>query len=105
MRSMDVAVLASPRVPWPKYRTLYVTRRTGCIQLPSVDQPSRGFLRYTEPVSEADATIGSGLVAGKQITRAVSLLKPLSSGGMGAVWLADHHGLKTQVVVKFMLGG
>jgi serine/threonine-protein kinase len=23
---------------------------------------------------------------------------------MGAVWLADHHGLKTQVVVKFMLG-
>src|SRR6186713_19139 len=24
---------------------------------------------------------------------------------MGAVWLADHHGLKTQVVVKFMLVG
>jgi serine/threonine-protein kinase len=39
-----------------------------------------------------------------QITKAVSLLKPLSSGGMGAVWLADHLGLKTRVVVKFMLG-
>ena len=45
------------------------------------------------------------LVPGKQITKAVSLLKPLSSGGMGAVWLADHQGLRTRVVVKFMLGG
>jgi eukaryotic-like serine/threonine-protein kinase len=45
------------------------------------------------------------LVPGKQITKAVSLLEPLSSGGMGAVWLADHQGLQTRVVVKFMLGG
>jgi len=46
-------------------------------------------------VTEARAT----LVPGKQITKAVSLLEPLSSGGMGAVWLADHQGLKTRVVV------
>ena len=43
------------------------------------------------------------LAAGKQITKGVSLVSPLSSGGMGAVWLADHAGLKTRVVVKFML--
>ena len=47
----------------------------------------------------------ANLVPGKQITKAVVLLEPLSSGGMGAVWLADHQGLKTRVVVKFMLGG
>jgi eukaryotic-like serine/threonine-protein kinase len=52
-------------------------------------------------VTEARAN----LVPGKQITKAVSLLEPLSSGGMGAVWLADHQGLKTRVVVKFMLVG
>jgi serine/threonine protein kinase len=40
-----------------------------------------------------------------QITKAVSLLEPLTTGGMGAVWLADHLGLKTRVVVKFMLVG
>jgi eukaryotic-like serine/threonine-protein kinase len=52
-------------------------------------------------VTEARAN----LVPGKQITKAVSLLEPLGSGGMGAVWLADHQGLKTRVVVKFMLVG
>src|SRR4026209_2978942 len=53
------------------------------------------------PVAVKDAT---PLAPGKQITKAVSLLRPLGAGGMGAVWLADHQGLKTQVVVKFMLG-
>lgn len=38
-----------------------------------------------------------------EVTPTVRLLKPLSTGGMGAVWLADHTGLKTRVVVKFML--
>jgi eukaryotic-like serine/threonine-protein kinase len=51
-------------------------------------------------VSDPKAT----LAPGKQITKAVSLIEPLGSGGMGAVWLADHLGLKTRVVVKFMLG-
>ena len=54
-----------------------------------------------EVVTEARA----GLIPGKQITKGVSLLEPLGSGGMGAVWLADHQGLKTRVVVKFMLLG
>ncbi|MFO0743082.1 MAG: serine/threonine-protein kinase [Labilithrix sp.] len=45
----------------------------------------------------------ANLTAGKQITKGVVLVSPLSSGGMGAVWLADHQGLKTRVVVKFML--
>jgi serine/threonine-protein kinase len=40
-----------------------------------------------------------------EVTKGVSLRTPLSAGGMGEVWLADHHGLKTSVVVKFMLGG
>ena len=47
----------------------------------------------------------ANLVPGKRITHTVSLLEPLSSGGMGAVWLADHQGLRTRVVVKFMRGG
>ncbi len=47
----------------------------------------------------------ANLVRGKQITKGVSLLEPLGAGGMGAVWLADHGGLKTRVVVKFMLTG
>ena len=36
------------------------------------------------------------------VTPAVKLLWPLGAGGMGAVWVAEHTGLKTEVVVKFM---
>src|SRR3954471_22050435 len=52
-------------------------------------------------VSEGRAS----LVSGMPVTASVRLLQPLRAGGMGAVWLADHTGLKTRVVVKFMLGG
>ncbi len=45
------------------------------------------------------------LAAGMAVTPNVRLVSPLGSGGMGAVWLADHAGLKTRVVVKFMLRG
>lgn len=45
------------------------------------------------------------LAAGMAVTPNVRLVRPLGAGGMGAVWLADHAGLKTRVVVKFMLGG
>ena len=45
------------------------------------------------------------LAAGTQVTPSVRLLSPIGEGGMGAVWLADHTGLNTRVVVKFMLGG
>jgi serine/threonine-protein kinase len=34
----------------------------------------------------------------------VRLLRPLGEGGMGAVWVAEHQSLRTQVVVKFMSG-
>jgi serine/threonine-protein kinase len=40
-----------------------------------------------------------------EVTPSVRLLSPIGEGGMGAVWLADHTGLNTRVVVKFMLGG
>jgi eukaryotic-like serine/threonine-protein kinase len=45
------------------------------------------------------------LAAGTAVTPNVRLVSPLGSGGMGAVWLADHTGLKTRVVVKFMHAG
>jgi serine/threonine protein kinase len=48
----------------------------------------------------ARPTLGPGM----QVTKAVQLVRPLSTGGMGSVWLAEHIGLKTRVVVKFMLG-
>jgi len=36
------------------------------------------------------------------VTPAVRLTRPLGEGGMGAVWVADHLALSTQVVVKFI---
>jgi len=38
------------------------------------------------------------------VTPSVRLLSPIRAGGMGSVWLAEHAGLRTKVVVKFMLG-
>jgi serine/threonine-protein kinase len=40
--------------------------------------------------------------AGTVIANSIKLVRPLGEGGMGAVWLADHMALETQVVVKFM---
>jgi serine/threonine-protein kinase len=39
---------------------------------------------------------------GQIIAKGISLSRPLGQGGMGAVWLADHLTLETEVVVKFM---
>jgi serine/threonine-protein kinase len=39
---------------------------------------------------------------GTMVTPNVRLVRPLGAGGMGAVWVAEHLALKTQVVVKFM---
>ena len=36
------------------------------------------------------------------VTPKLRLVRQLGSGGMGAVWLADHLALHTQVVVKFV---
>lgn len=38
------------------------------------------------------------------VTPNVRLTRPLNEGGMGAVWVADHLALRTQVVVKFITG-
>jgi eukaryotic-like serine/threonine-protein kinase len=42
------------------------------------------------------------LEAGAFITPNVKLLHPLAEGGMGRVWVAEHLGLNTNVVVKMM---
>ncbi len=39
------------------------------------------------------------------VTPSVQLVRPLGEGGMGAVWVADHLALRTQVVVKFIARG
>ncbi len=39
------------------------------------------------------------------VTPSVKLVRPLAEGGMGAVWVADHLALHTQVVVKFIAAG
>jgi serine/threonine-protein kinase len=36
------------------------------------------------------------------VTPTIRLVKPLQSGGMGTLWLADHEALMATVVVKFM---
>ena len=43
--------------------------------------------------------------AGMMVTPSVKLVRPLGEGGMGAVWVADHLALRTQVVVKFIAKG
>jgi serine/threonine-protein kinase len=42
------------------------------------------------------------LLEGAMITPSIRLVSQLGQGGMGSVWIADHLGLHTQVVVKFM---
>ncbi len=44
----------------------------------------------------------STVEAGQMVTPSIRLVRPLGAGGMGAVWIADHLALHTQVVVKFM---
>lgn len=43
-----------------------------------------------------------GLEPGVMVTPSLRLVRPLGAGGMGRVWIADHLGLRAQVVVKFM---
>jgi serine/threonine-protein kinase len=37
-----------------------------------------------------------------ELTSTLRLLRKLGEGGMGSVWIAEHRGLSTEVVVKFM---
>jgi len=43
--------------------------------------------------------------AGEHVTPQVRLVRAIGAGGMGAVWVADHLALKTEVAVKFILAG
>ena len=44
------------------------------------------------------------LAPGMLVTERVRLARPLVSGGMGAVWVAEHLTLGSEVAVKFVLG-
>jgi serine/threonine-protein kinase len=46
----------------------------------------------------------STLKPGFHVTPNIRLVRLLGQGGMGTVWVADHLGLRTQVVVKFVAG-
>ncbi len=47
-------------------------------------------------------TARSHPVSGELVVSNIRLKEPIGEGGMGRVWLAEHLGLKTDVVVKFM---
>ena len=42
------------------------------------------------------------MTPGDRIGTNLELLRPAASGGMGAVWVARHHGLETEVAVKVL---
>jgi eukaryotic-like serine/threonine-protein kinase len=43
------------------------------------------------------------LEPGDSVTPSIRLIRPLGQGGMGSVWVAEHSGLKCEVVIKFIL--
>jgi eukaryotic-like serine/threonine-protein kinase len=51
-----------------------------------------------EEVADAEPALKSGAM----VTHNIRLARKLGDGGMGTVWLADHLGLGSQVVIKFM---
>lgn len=66
-------------------------------------------VRRAKDVAEArgldDPLIVPDAHAGMMVTPSVKLVRPLGEGGMGAVWVAEHLALHTQVVVKFIAAG
>jgi len=46
--------------------------------------------------------IGEGLAPGLMLSPSIRLFRPLGEGGMGSVWVAEHHALGTPVAVKFL---
>lgn len=53
---------------------------------------------------EAAWSYGEPLFPGMLVSERVRLTRPLQSGGMGSVWVAEHLTLKSEVAVKFVLG-
>jgi serine/threonine-protein kinase len=71
--------------------TISLFRRRGC---GPKDVAEAGTVTHPSSVPEA--------YAGMMVTPSVKLLRPLGEGGMGAVWVAEHLALRTEVVVKFI---
>jgi serine/threonine protein kinase len=45
------------------------------------------------------------MTRGTVLTDSLRLVRPLAAGGMASIWIAEHFGLSTQVVVKFIAAG
>ena len=60
------------------------------------------FLPDGGPGSGPRTAVASDLRPGRRVSGSIELVRPLASGGMGQVWLAEHRGLDIQVAVKFM---
>jgi len=61
------------------------------------------LLLQSEPASGLKcAAASSDLRPGRRVSSSIELVRPLATGGMGQVWLAEHKGLDIQVAVKFM---
>lgn len=54
--------------------------------------------------NEDTITVSQEPRPGDFVTPNLRLVSPLGKGGMGHVWVAEHLGLRTNVVVKFMAG-
>jgi serine/threonine-protein kinase len=78
---------------WPGVRG----RRTSPVTVDAKDVAEDRAVTHPLLVPEAHA--------GMMVTPSVKLVRPLGEGGMGAVWVAEHLSLRTQVVVKFIASG
>jgi eukaryotic-like serine/threonine-protein kinase len=54
--------------------------------------------------AQPSANISLAVLPGDYVTPSIRLVRLLGRGGMGAVWLAEHEKLRSEVVVKFIVG-
>ncbi|MDF2696507.1 MAG: Serine/threonine protein kinase PrkC, regulator of stationary phase [Labilithrix sp.] len=71
----------------------------------SGDRPTIPAKGVAEDRALGNSSIVSEAHIGMMVTPSVKLVRPLGEGGMGAVWVAEHLALRTQVVVKFIAEG
>lgn len=67
----------------------------------SFDTDVRGS-SYSEPTSGPRPAVLCDLRPGRRVSGSIELVRPIATGGMGHVWLAQHWGLDIPVAVKFM---